>query len=124
MTDLTDAPTDPRVFALNDLVSLSERVRDFLNEQLKPFGLQCDDVHVNTVHDVINPKLTFTQTLHELGTDSLERGVVPTYSQNLSGVFAKSWTFEDAHRIHTLSVYQVEKIIQALLDEDKYQWRR
>lgn len=122
MTDLTDAPTDPRVFALNGIPSLNERVRNFLNEQLKPFGLQCDDVHVNTVHDVINPKLTFTQSMHDIGLDSLERGIEPTYHQGLSHVFSKTWTFADDHRIHTLSLYDIEKMIQALLSEARYKW--
>lgn len=122
MIDPKDLPSSPRIITSNDIASYAKRVRAFLNEQLKPSGMLCDDVYVNTVHAVVDPKLTFTQSLVDIGTDSLERGVAPTYNQSLSGVYAKPWTFEDTYRIHTLSLYDVEKMIQHLLDEFRYKW--
>ena len=122
MSDLNDAPSDPRANYIMADIELKERVRIFLNDQLKSYGLECDNLYINTVHDVIEPKLTLSQPLHDAAIESLKRKIAPTYSMSLSGVFSKGWTYEDAHRIRKPSVIHVEKIIQNLLDHAQYKW--
>lgn len=122
MSDLNDAPPDPRANYLVADIELKERVRIFLNDQLKPYGQECDNLYINIVHDVIEPALTRSHSLHDVAIESLNRKVAPTYSMSLTGVFSKRWTYEDAHRIRKPSVIHVEKIIQNLLDHAQYQW--
>jgi len=102
--------------------AFNAQVRDFLNERLKHHGAHCEQLYITTVHSVIEPKVTHSQDLLALGNDTLEWETVQTHTHGLVGIFSKHGTFEDEHRFSKLSFYDVEKLMQDLLDEARHKW--
>ena len=120
MSNFNDAPRDPH----NAKPEHKKRVRGFLNEQLKRFGVDCDSLHINIAHSLIRPEVISSQSLHVVGLECLDRGYELTYVQGTTAIFTRPWTFEDEHRFHKLSLYDAEKILDAMLSAAKYQWDR
>lgn len=104
--------------------AFAAQVRVFLNERLKPYGVDCEQLYITTVHSVIEPKVTFSQSLLALGNDTLEWDLVQSYTHGLTGIFAQHWTFEEEHRFSKLSFYEVEQFMRELLQEARHSWMR
>lgn len=119
MTDNNDAPT---VGGKAGAGAYNAQVRDFLNERLKQHGTDCEQLYITTVHNVIGPKVTFTQDLLALGNDTLEWENVQNHAPGLVGIFSESHTFEDEHRFSKLSVLDVEALMHELLAEARQHW--
>ena len=119
MIDNNDAPTLGGKAAAG---AYNAQVRDFLNERLKQHGTDCEQLFITTVHNVIEPKVTFSQDVLALGNDTLEWKTVQTHAEGLVGIFSKQWTFEDEHRFSKLSVSDVEALMHELLAEARNKW--
>ena len=102
MIDNNDAPTVAGAY--------NAQVRDFLNERLKQHGTDCEQLFITTVHNVIEPKVTFSQDLLALGNDTLEWKTVQAHAEGVVGIFSKQWTFEDEHSFSKLSVIVVDHV--------------
>ena len=109
-------------FTLKSSPKVVERARDFLNEQLKAYAIDCQSLHINTVKDIVELRVVFSQTLLDLGMDTLEWGKVQSFDDWLTGVFSNDWTFDDRYRVKSPSIKQVESIMSDLLDAAKYEW--
>lgn len=114
MIDNNDAPTVAGAY--------NAQVRDFLNERLKQHGTDCEQLFITTVHNVIEPKVTFSQDLLALGNDTLEWKTVQAHAEGVVGIFSKQWTFEDEHSFSKLSVSDVEALMHELLAEARNKW--
>lgn len=109
-------------FTLKSSPKVVERARDFLNEQLQAYAIDCQSLHINTVKDIVELRVVFSQTLLDLGMDTLEWGKVQSFDDWLTGVFSNDWTFDDRYRVKTPSIKQVESIMSDLLDAAKFEW--
>ena len=109
-------------FTLKSSPKVVERARDFLNEQLQAYAIDCQSLHINTVKDIVELRVVFSQTLLDLGMDTLEWGTVQSFDDWLTGVFSNDWTFDDSYRVKTPSIKQVKSIMSDLLDAAKYEW--
>ncbi|MFI8375183.1 hypothetical protein ACIGCH_13950 [Pseudomonas helleri] len=109
-------------FTLKSSPKVVERARDFLNEQLQAYAIDCQSLHINTVKDIVELRVVFSQTLLDLGMDTLEWGKVQSFDDWLTGVFSNDWTFDDRYRVKSPSIKQVESIMSDLLDAAKYEW--
>ena len=109
-------------FTLKSSPKVVERARDFLNEQLQAYAIDCQSLHINTVKDIVELRVVFSQTLLDLGMDTLEWGTVQSFADWLTGVFSDDWTFDDRYRVKSPSIKQVESIMSDLLDAAIYEW--
>ena len=109
-------------FTLKSSPKVVERARDFLNEQLQAYAIDCQSLHINTVKDIVELRVVFSQTLLDLGMDTLEWGKVQSFDDWLTGVFSNDWTFDDRYRVKTPSIKQVESLMSDLLDAAIYEW--
>ena len=122
MKKLDNSIFDSHDFTLKPSPKVVERARDFLNEQLKAYAIDCQSLHINTVKDIVELRVVFSQTLLDLGMDTLEWGKVQSFDDWLTGVFSNDWTFDDRYRVKSPSIKQVESIMSDLLDAAKYEW--
>lgn len=120
MSNLNGASLESR----NTNAEHKHRVRGFLNEKLAKFGVDCDNLHLTIVYDVIHFRVKSSQSLHQVGLDCLDRGHGLTYEGGTTAVFTESWAFEDQYRHRKLSFYDVEKMLSEMMDEAKYQWSK
>ena len=109
-------------FTLKPSPKVVEQARDFLNEQLQACAVDCQSLHINTVKDIVELRVVFSQTLLDLGMDTLEWGTVQSFDDWLTGVFSDDWTFDDRYRVKTPSIKQVESLMSDLLDAAIYEW--
>ena len=77
---------------------------------------------MNTVNDIVELRVVFSQTLLDLGMDTLEWGVVQSFDDWVTGVFSEDWTFDDLYRVKKPSLEHIEIIMKDLLDAAKYEW--
>ena len=113
---------DTHDFTLKPSPKVVERARDFLNEQLQAYSIECESLHMNTVNDIVELRVVFSQTLLDLGMDTLEWGVVQSFDDWVTGVFSEDWTFDDLYRVKKPSLEHIEIIMKDLLDAAKYEW--
>jgi len=78
-------------------------------------GLDPDAVHVTEVADVIDLEVVSSRTLVEEALHWLKLGEEPTYDLGLFGLFHQPGTFDDAHRVGTWRLPDLEKQIGRLL---------
>ena len=109
-------------FSLKPNAEVIERVRSFLDERLRPQGLDCKSIYINTVNNIVDLTLTYSQNLLGLGLDTLEWGAVQKHDDWETGIFSQSWTFDDSLRIDHPSMADIEQMMKDLLDEAKYEW--
>ena len=109
-------------FTLKPSPEVFERVRSFLNEQLRHHAIDCESIYLNTINNIVDQVLTFSQNLLGLGMDTLEWGTVQLHNDWETGVFSKPWTFQDSHRMHQFAIEYIEQLMRDLLDEAKYKW--
>ena len=109
-------------FTLKSSPKVVERARDFLNEQLQAYAIDCQSLHINTVNDIVELRVVFSQSLLDLGMDTFEWGTVQSFDDWVTGVFSEDWTFEDRYRVKKPSVEHIEIIMKSLLDAAKYEW--
>lgn len=114
-----DAPVSRKLAAGG---TFSAQVRAFLNERLQKYGLDCEQLYITTVHSVIAPRVTFSQSLLALGNDTLEWDSVQTHVHGLTGIFTEHWTFEAQYSFSKLSFYDVEKLMGELLAQARSHW--
>ena len=119
MIDNNDAPV---VAGKAGAGAYNAQVRDFLNERLKQHGTDCEQLYITTVHSVIEPKVTFSQDLLALGNDTLEWGNVQIHDTAVTGCFSKHWVYDEAVRVSSPSVREVEALMQELLAHAKEHW--
>lgn len=122
MKKLDNSIFDSHDFTLKPSPKVVERARDFLNQQLQTYAIDCESLHINTVKDIVELRVVFSQTLLDLGMDTLEWGMVQSFDDWLTGVFSENWTFEDRYRIKKPSLEHIEIIMNDLLDAAKYEW--
>ena len=122
MSHMDKRAFDAGDFTLKPSPEVVERVRSFLNQQLQPFGVDCENIHINTVNNIVDESLTFSQNLLGLGMDTLEWGTVQSHNDWETGVFSKGSTFQEVHRNHHLPIERIEQMMRDLLDEAKYKW--
>ena len=109
-------------FSLKPNAEVIERVRSFLDERLQPLGMDCKSIYFNTVSNIVDLTLTYSQDLLGLGVDTLEWGTVQQHDDWVTGIFSQSWTFDDSLRIDQPSMADIEQMMKDLLDEAKYEW--
>ena len=109
-------------FTLKPSPQVVERVREFLNEQLQHLALDCENIYLNTVNNIVDMTVIYSQDLLGLGMDTLEWGTVQLHNDWETGVFSKPWTFQDSHRMHQFAIEDIEQLMRDLLDEAKYKW--
>ena len=122
MSHMDKRAFDAGDFTLKPSPEVVERVRSFLNQQLQPFGVDCENIHINTVNNIVDESLTFSQNLLGLGMDTLEWGTVQAHNDWETGVFSKGGTFQDIHRLDHLPIERIEQMMSELLDQAKYKW--
>lgn len=113
---------DTHEFTLKPSPKVVERAREFLNKQLQAYAIECEKLHINTVNDIVELRVVFSQTLLDLGMDTLEWGTVQSFDDWVTGVFAEGWAFEDRYRVNKPSLEHIEIIMKDLLDAAKYEW--
>ena len=118
--DKAASPIDS--FSLKPNAEVIERVRSFLDERLQPQGVDCKSIYINTVSNIVDLTLTYSQNLLGLGVDTLEWGAVQAHEEWETGVFSQSWTFDDSLRVDQPSMADIEQMMKDLLDEAKYEW--
>ena len=59
-------------FTLKPSPQVVERVREFLNEQLQHLALDCENIYLNTVNNIVDMTVIYSQDLLGLGMDTLE----------------------------------------------------
>ena len=101
---------------------LNEHVRNFLNERLAQYEVDCENIYITTINNPIDSNIVFSQDLWHLGCDTLEWGNVQIHDQGLVGIFAEYYTFEDEQRFKKLTVSEVEKLMEDLLHEASRKW--
>ena len=109
-------------FTLKPSPQVVERVREFLNEQLQHLALDCENIYLNTVNNIVDMTVIYSQDLLGLGMDTLEWGTVQSHNDWETGVFSKPSTFQDSHRMHQFAIEYIEQLMRDLLDEAKYKW--
>ena len=122
MSDMDKRVFDAASFTLKPSPDVLERVRSFLNEQLLHHAIDCESIYINTVNNIVDLTLTYSQDLQGLGMDTLEWGTVQLHNDWETGVFSKPWTFQDSHRMHQFAMEDIEQLMRDLLDEAKYKW--
>ena len=100
-----------------------EKVRQYLNEQLAQYNIDCESLHFNKIADLNNPRVTYSQDLWHLGCNTLEWGNVEVHDQSLTGIFTEPSTFADEYRFAPLDIPAAEKLMRALLEEAQTQWK-
>ena len=113
---------DTHDFTLKPSPAVVERVRGFLNEQLLHLATDCENIYLNTVNNIVDMTVIYSQDLLGLGMDTLEWGIVQSHNDWETGVFSKGSTFQEVHRIHHLPIERIEQMMRDLLDEAKYKW--
>lgn len=113
---------DAHDFTLKPSPKVVERARDFLNEQLQAYETDCENLHINTVNDIVELRVVFSQSLLGLGMDTLEWGKVQSFDDWETGVFSQGWTFDEPYRVQKPSLEHIEIIMKDLLDAAKYEW--
>lgn len=109
-------------FTLKPSPEVFERVRSFLNEQLRHHAIDCESIYLNTINNIVDQVLTFSQNLLGLGMDTLEWGTVQAHNDWETGVFSKGGSFQDIHRLDHLPIERIEQMMSELLDQAKYKW--
>ena len=109
-------------FTLKPSPEVVERVREFLNELLRHEAMDCENIYLNTVNNIVDMTVIYSQDLLGLGMDTLEWGTVQSHNDWETGVFSKASTFQETHRIHHLPIERIEQMMRDLLDEAKYKW--
>ena len=122
MKTMTTDTTDAAGLKFKRNPELNERVRVFLNEKLAQHEVDCENVYITKINNPIDNVVVFSQDLWHLGCDTLEWGNVQVHTQGVTGIFSASHTFEDEQRFHKLSVHDVEKLVEALLNEATASW--
>lgn len=122
MNTIDNDAVDSANFTLKPSPEVNARVRESLNEKLAQYGTDCESLYITTVNDPVALNVTFSQDLNALGNDTLEWGVVQSHNTGLTGIFSASHTFDEASRVGKPGIYEVEAIMQELLDEAKYKW--
>ena len=122
MTNIDKSALNIPSFTLKPGAAVIERARSYLNERLQPLGLECESVYLNTVNNIVDARLTFSQDLLGLALDTLEWGTVQSHDEWESGVFSEPWTFEDSHRLVEISIKDIGQLMTELLDDAHYSW--
>ncbi|WP_199750989.1 hypothetical protein [Pseudomonas saxonica] len=63
MKKLDNSIFDSHDFTLKPSPKVVERARDFLNQQLQTYAIDCESLHINTVKDIVELRVVFSQTL-------------------------------------------------------------
>ena len=122
MSTMDKGVLDTDQFTLKPSPAVVERVREFLNEQLLHLATDCENIYLNTVNNIVDMTVIYSQDLLGLGMDTLEWGIVQSHNDWETGVFSKGSTFQEVHRIHHLPIERIEQMMRDLLDEAKYKW--
>lgn len=122
MSTMDKGVLDTDHFTLKPSPAVVERVRGFLNEQLLHLATDCENIYLNTVNNIVDMTVIYSQDLLGLGMDTLEWGTVQSHNDWETGVFSKGSTFQEVHRIHHLPIERIEQMMRDLLDEAKYKW--
>ena len=122
MKPMDKSPFNTHDFTLKPSPQVVERVRSFLNQQLQPLGLDCENIYINTVNNIVEQTLTYSQDLLGLGMDTLEWGTVQSHNDWETALFSKASTFQDIYRLQQLPIERIEQMMHELLDEAKYKW--
>ena len=122
MKPMDKSPFNTHDFTLKPSPQVVERVRSFLNLQLQPLGLDCENIYINTVNNIVEQTLTYSQDLLGLGMDTLEWGTVQSHNDWETALFSKASTFQDIYRLQQLPIERIEQMMHELLDEAKYKW--
>lgn len=109
-------------FTLKPSPQVVERVREFLNEQLQHQALDCENIYLNTINNIVDMTVIYSQDLLGLGMDTLEWGTVQAHNDWETGVFSKGGSFQDIHRLDHLPIERIEQMMSELLDQAKYKW--
>ena len=109
-------------FSLKPSPEIDTRVREFLNAKLDAHGTDSQQVYITTVSNAAEPVVTFSQDLNALGNDTLEWGNVQIHDTAVTGCFSKHWVYDEAVRVSSPSVREVEALMQELLAHAKEHW--
>ncbi|KQB53102.1 hypothetical protein AQS70_02665 [Pseudomonas endophytica] len=99
---------------------LRERIRAQLKTDLSPLGLDPDSVYINGVNNLEERMVIDSSSLTEDALDRrLHNSEYPngvTYSSATAGIFSKAYTFEDEHRITSLTLENAAAYVTACLN--------
>ena len=77
---------------------------------------------MTTASNAAEPGVTFRQDMNALGNDTLEWGNVQIHDTAVTGCFSKHWVYDEAVRVSSPSVREVEALMQELLAHAKEHW--
>lgn len=101
---------------LNRLLALKNTRVDFavqvlLGHSLEALGINPFNSYLNTLADFPNPEVGTSTTLFDEALACVEKQVLPNYTQGLSNIFSKRYSFAPEDRIAALDLIEFERIV-------------
>lgn len=101
---------------LNRLLALKNTRVDFavqvlLGHSLEALGVNPFNTYLNTLADFPNPEVGSSTTLFDEALACVEKQVLPSYTQGLSNIFSKRYSFAPEDRIAELDLIEFERIV-------------
>lgn len=99
-----------RLFALKN-TRVDFAVQVLLGHYLEPLGVNPFTAYVNTLEDFQNPVVKTSRTLFDEALACVEKQSPPTYTQGISNIFSKRYSFAAEDRVRTLDLIAFETIV-------------
>ncbi|KGU86787.1 hypothetical protein [Pseudomonas mediterranea] len=90
-------------------------VRVLLGQALEARGINPHANYLTTLVDVSSAKVHSSETLFDVALGCVEEQVLPHYTQGLSNVFSKRYSFADEDRTKTLDLIEFERIVMEIV---------
>ncbi|CDF94642.1 MULTISPECIES: hypothetical protein [unclassified Pseudomonas] len=86
-------------------------VRVLLGQSLEARGINPHTNYLTTLINVSSAEVQSSKTLFDVALGCVEEQVLPHYTQGLSNVFNKRYSFADEDRVKTLDLIEFERIV-------------
>jgi hypothetical protein len=86
-------------------------VQVLLGDDLYPLGVNPLITYINTLTDFPNSEACTSQTLFDEALTCVEKQTLPAYTQGVSNIFSKRYSFAAEDRAKTLDLITFEKIV-------------
>lgn len=101
---------------LDRLLALKNTRVDFavqvlLGQSLEALGVNPFNNYLNTLADFPHPEVGTSETLFDAALACVEKQVLPSYTQGVSNVFSKRYSFAAEDRVKALDLIAFEKIV-------------
>lgn len=86
-------------------------VRFLLGQHLEPMGINPHFNYLSTLADHLKPEVGTSVSLFDEALACIEQGILPNYTQGLSDVFSRHYSFATQDRVEKLDVIAFESIL-------------